>query len=361
MELLFLIGLMYATSRAVEALRQPAKDGWAKHKAARAGTSPAIRAKRRSARMAVAGFWAGEVARGLPHARHGWAQGWAEHREAVTQRERERAQAALVRERDAAAQDADDAGWWARTRAEMAAHKHRLDVARQHAARPPNMSEQLATERGAGQRWRWYPDDDPYNPGGSQNGGHPMRSQDCTDPDCPCHDNDPPIPGTDNVSVNHKLQEAWDKGGKTPVDNGMSDRDGIGNPDGSGSPDGNHAPRPGGNPVSDNGSGGDFNYDGVVQLCDELIAAAEQAANDPSYAKAQSLADELGAMLNNDSGALGLAADVARDTQTGRDAATKLQEDAQAMKDHIVTNYGPVKEAVDASAGDAPEPEFVNS
>ena len=300
MELLFLIGIAWAASRAIEALRKPAAARWAKYQKARAGTTPAQRAKARAARATVAGYWAGEISRGLPHARHGWAKGWGEHRASRAEIERDHARVA-----------ADYENRIARVRAEMAAHRHRLQVARERNARPPTMTEQLETER--------------------QNGDHLMRSQDCTDPDCSCHAGDLPLAG-----------------GSTPA-NGNSK---------AGSPP---AQKITGEKMTDtNGSGGDFNYDSTVQLCDELTAAAEEAANDPSFEKAQALADALGGMLNNDSGALSKAADVARDAQAGKDAARQLMEDAQAMKDHIVSNYGPVQEAVDASEGTAPQPEFVD-
>jgi hypothetical protein len=313
MELLFLIGLMWASTRAFEALREPAKAGWAKHKSARAGTTPASRAKARTARLAASGYWAGEIAHGLPHARRGWAQGWAEHRVS-------REEAA----RDHARVTADHEGRIARIRAEMAAHKHRLQVARDRAAKP-TMTDQLKAERD----------------------NMRQRGNGCTDKDCDCHKEDKP---------------AQNPGGKPPGQRAPGSGDPPlpdGNTPGNGPPGPSNGHNPGGNKVSE--SGGDFNYDGVLQVCDELVAEAEEAANSPAIDKASALSDELGAMLNNDSGALSKAASVTKDAQDAKTAASQLVEDAQALKDHVVTNYGPIKEAVDASEGTAPEKQFVDS
>lgn len=308
MELLFLIGVAWACSRSWEALRKPASAQWAKYQKARQGTTPAQRAKARSARMAVAGYWAGEFFCGLPHARHGWAKGWSEHKLSWQESKRDHAQAV-----------ADHENQIARIRAEIAAHRHRLQVTRERNGKPSTMTDQLDAEKrriAAG------------------NGEHDMaRSAGCTDPDCSCHASDPPLAD-----------------GQTP---------------GNGPVPGGHIPSPngrntGGNVTTPNGSGGDMNYDTTVELCDELQAAAEEAANTPALDKALGLADQLGAVLNNDSAALSKASDVARDAQAGKAAMKHLVEDSAAMKDHIVSNYGPIVEATDASAGTAPEPDFVD-
>lgn len=348
MELIFLIGLAYAASRGIEALRQPARARWAKYRTARAGrdNTPAARAQRRAVSTAVLGFWAGETARGMPHLRHGFAQGWAEHREAVTQRERERARTALQRERETTAQDADDAGWWARTQAEIAAHRHRLQVAREQAERPPTMTEQLAAEQKRIRALRWYPDGDPYNPGGDD--PH-MRGQNCTDPNCACHEDDGPMPGMNNVEVNRRLQDAWDHGGPPPEQRQAQQ--------GNGTPAG--PPPAGGTSTGGNMAGSDMNYDAAVETSDKLIAAAEQAANTEELDVATTMADELGGMAPDDSAMLSLAADVVAAAQKLKDGAAELQDRAVALKSHLVTNYGPIQEAVDAGPGAAPEKEFV--
>ena len=347
MELIFLIGIAWAASRGIEALKAPASARWAKYQKARSGrdNSPAARAQRRAASTAVLGFWAGETARLFPHLRHGFAQGWTEHREQVTQRERERARTGMERELGAARQDADDAGWWARTRAELAAHRHRLEVARAQAEREPTMTEQLTAEQKRIRELRWYPDGDPYNPGGD----HPMRGENCTDPNCDCHENDGPMPGMDNVSVNHRLQEAWDHGGPSPEQRRRA-QEGNGAP--AGSP-------PAGTSTGGNMASGDMNYDVAVDTSEKLIAAAEQAANSELLDTATQMADELGGMAPDDSAMLSLAADVVAAAQKLKEGSAELQDRAVALKSHLVTNYGPIQEAVDAGPGAAPEKEFV--
>jgi hypothetical protein len=141
--LIFVIAVLWscreggrAVSRSVGTRRTAAA-----HRAtARGGTHDAAARKRRAARQATIGFWAGETRRGFPDTRHGFAQGWREHRLALAQRER-----------DTAGHKADTEGLIARLRAETAAHLHRLQVAQRQTSQPPTMSQQLRAQpvRGA--------------------------------------------------------------------------------------------------------------------------------------------------------------------------------------------------------------------
>jgi hypothetical protein len=307
MELLFLIGLAWACSRGVEALRKPASARWAKYQKARQGTSPAQRAKARAARAAVGGFWAGEVFRGLPHARHGWAKGWNEHKLS-------RAEA----ERDHAGAVADHQSQIARVRAEMAAHKHRLEVARKQAAEP-TMTDQLDAEKrriAAG------------------NGEHDMaRGAGCTDPDCSCHASDPPLadgqtPGNGPASNGHKAS------------NGQASSNGR-------------------SPSTTGGAVSDLNYDTTVEQCDEAISACEQGLDTGEVVnKITTMADELGQVIRNDSTAAGKAVDAASHLAAMQKERDQAMDALTGLKEHVVSNYGPVQETQDAAEGIA-EADFV--
>ena len=104
---------------------------------------------------------------------------------------------------------------------------------------------------------------------------------------------------------------------------------------------------------------GDMNYDVAVDTSEKLIAAAEQAANRELLDTATQMADELGGMAPDDSAMLSLAADVVAAAQKLKEGSAELQDRSVALKSHLVTNSGPIQEAVDAGPGAAPEKEFV--
>jgi hypothetical protein len=137
--LLFILGMVWAcregghtVARHLSTARTKARS----NATARGGAHNTDTARRRAARQATTGWWASEIGHGLPVTRAGFRAGWTDHRTAMTTRQAERAKA-----------DADHEEHKRATGAEIAAHQHRLAVARQARENGPTMSEQLAATK----------------------------------------------------------------------------------------------------------------------------------------------------------------------------------------------------------------------
>lgn len=302
MELLFFIGICYAISQAwgasttaVGNARQSART----RATARGGHYNTQGTARRAARQATIGWWLGEIRHRFPVTRAGFTHGWAQHQHVMRERER-----------DAARRDASHAHTWADWREEIAAYRHRIEVARKR-GQQPDMTQQLDAER------RQMP------PAGTK----------------PAQPEDPPL--ADGSTPGRPLE--WDD---------LEFEEAYGN--------GQQGPQPSGNGSGGSGMAGDINYDQTIRLCDQLVDAAEHAVNDAALADATNLADELGGSLRNDSTTVGMAAEVAEAIAAVQAANKQLQDAAAGLKDRVQTNYGPTQEAVDASDADAPEPQFLD-
>jgi hypothetical protein len=290
-ELAFAIGFIWAISRGYDHTRAAVK---ARTAAARKRTPDPH--KRRAARQAAAGWWLGEIVHFFPHARHGWAAGWEEHRQAWREH-----QAA------AAGRRADHAIRWAEIRAEIAAHARRIEVAAQREG-APSMSEQLrAVLRRLVQRLA---------------GEQPAVQQD-PPPDSTTPGNGAPAPAN-----GHKAGHV-----RAPV-----------------------AQHNGGNPMAGTG---DINYTQVIETCDRAVATAEHAVSEADLAALTGMADQLGGMLRGDAETMGLAGDLAAAAAVVQATNKELIDAAAALKARTERAYGQYKEAADSSDAAPPEPEFV--
>jgi hypothetical protein len=132
--MLFVAGVLWACQRGGRHVR--GKLGHARQQArtaaaSRGGHHDSDAVKRRAARQATVGFWAGEARHGFPVFRHGFEEGWAEHQHEMARRERDRA-----------ARQADHAEQQRTWRDEAAGHWRRLDRARgQDGATPPHSAD----------------------------------------------------------------------------------------------------------------------------------------------------------------------------------------------------------------------------
>jgi len=106
---------------------------------------------------------------------------------------------------------------------------------------------------------------------------------------------------------------------------------------------------------SENGSGGggEPTFHGVNEQCEQAIQEAEQAGSVNVEACAQ-LADNLGAVIRDDSEMMGRAAEMSAAARDFDRARKRLLDAAAAVKDHNDTHYAPHQDASD-STGVTPE------
>lgn len=287
MDLLFILGIIWMLNRGWENGR-PARNQRRIAAASRPGVNHA-RHKARARRQATAGWWATEISRGLPVTREGFRDGWREHREHLDKRQ------AASRERDHQHQ-----GW----RDSWAEHWRELTGGGEDESPGQN-----------GHR--------PPLPEGKTGDPH-MRGENCTDPACKCHTNDPP------------LADGKTPGNGTPQQKGKAMGDGPGGRDW-----GDGAPPPGG--------GGDANYDHVNETCDKAVQQAEQLAAMDIDACVQ-LPDLLGGTDARDNADLmGKAGELAASVRDLDTARKKVLDNAQAVKEQNTQDYGGQQEAADAS------------
>jgi hypothetical protein len=206
------------------------------------------------------------------------------------------------RERDHLGQLADLADNRRRLAAEISAHRQRLAEQAEVAARASSQKTDppLADGKTAGN-------------GPSQKGHDPMA---CKDPSCTCH----------------------------------TKRAAGADPGTAGSPSTNGAPA-----VS-----GDLNYTEAVSKAAALLAAADNGVNDELVGEATKLADQLGAMVPDDSTTQGMAADVATAAADVIEAHKRLADHSAALQERLEATYGPTNEAVQSSGESAAQPEFHN-
>ena len=307
-ELVFLVGMMWAVSRGFDTTRSAVK---ARTAAARKRTPDPH--KRRAARQAATGWWLGEALHLFPTTRHGLAAGWENHRDAWHQRQVETA-------KRRADHTERRVGW----QAEIAAHLHRLEIAAAKYKDGPSMSDQLRAAVAAARR-RLDPAPDP-GPEPDPDGEHcPLGSKEnreapvpapaagCKNPSCTCH-----------------------AGSKAA-------------PNGSG-----NGSQPGGSSTMT-----DINYEQTLETCDQAAAAAEEGVNSEALTKVTSLVDGLGAMLRSDPDSCGLAADAAQAAADVKQDSAKLIDAIGALKSGVTTKYGPQQDALDAAGVGQPAEGFL--
>lgn len=356
--ILLLIGMAWACARGFDSARSAVK----RHTAARRKAVPDPH-KRRAARQAATGWWLGETLHLFPTTRHGFATGWENHRDAWHQHQ----VAAASRQADHAERRVD----W---QAQIAEHLRRMEIAAQRYHEGPSISEQLRsavrTMRGRlgddspppdpdilpdgktpgrtadsdpgwmpppdwARKPRWtrpppalpdpddegmpYPDPGPYpdHLDDYRENDMPAPAPGCKDPTCACH-----------------------KGSKTAA------------PDGSG-----NGSQPGGTPMGT--PSGEATFHGVNEQCDQAVQEAENAAG-PSLEACSQLADNLGAVIRDDSDMMGLAAELAAAARAFEAARNRLLDAAQAVKEHNMKHYAPHQDATD-STGVTPEAEYTAS
>ena len=263
--------------------------------------------KRRAARQATIGYWAGEAGHLFPGIRHGFRRGWHQHQQALDDWKRERLEMGTDRaEREA--------GWRERL----------LDHSRRVAE---------ASERGYERDY-----DDP--PDGKTSGG-------------PRENNDPPDDG--------KPRRTWIVHDDGDVDGPYTTGEAAGKADEAGpgariviSPT---RPQPGGtansNGDQDMGHTGtaDTTLSQAIADAEELAQAADQAVNDQALAKASGLSDKIQQALPNDREVPALAHDVENAAQDVQAAGKRLTDAAQAYKGKL-EGYRPMQDALAASSGD---------
>lgn len=283
-------------------------------------------------RRATAAWWAREIGNGFPATLGGMKQGWHAHQTA------------------AAKHQADARTSQAKMVAAVAAHRARTQAAQKKidAAKPPAPAGQPApvpAPRPPAPPVMAPPppisQTPPKQPAPSQaagGNGHPVNGQPqtqppsnpadwantpgatCSDPTCPyCH-----VPSGSNGN-----------GGQP-----------TGSPSAS-------APSTGGTVT-------DLNYDGIMIICDKVIAHAEHVSNDPALTEAEQMADQLGPMMPDDSESLGMAGDLASAIKAAKDAQARVLEAAQGLKNTVEKNHGAAHEAAQATGHMAEREVHVN-
>jgi hypothetical protein len=254
-------------------------------------------AQARVRRTQQSGYWAHQLLNGLPAFRHGARRGWRASQQATHNGRTE----GIEGRASLSAQLADHK----RRRAE-ALRLIETSLHPEPASQPPPgddlPAEHLAPSKPASQ------------PAASQNGHDPMA---CKDPGCACHKQPAASPASAPA-------------GRGPSRNGAA-------------------------PVSD------LNYPMAVDKADALMTAADMGVNDELVNQATMMADELGAMVPTDGDTQGKAADVATAAAAVVAAHKQLADASAALKDRLVTTYGPTHEDVQASGEQAAEPAFHNA
>jgi hypothetical protein len=108
-------------------------------------------------------------------------------------------------------------------------------------------------------------------------------------------------------------------------------------------------------------SGGEANYDAVLETCGKIVSLADEVAANGDLATALTMTDQLGAMVPGDGTTLGAAGDLAAAIKATQTAIREVQERATALSARVSSTYGAVKEAKEASGEKLPEKEFVES
>ena len=249
----------------------------------RGGTHNRGGSDRRAARQATAGYWANAIRHGFPVERHGFTQGWREHQQAMTERQR-----------DGAKHQADLAHLLTRLRAETAAHRHRMLVAQRMG--PPTMSAQLRATPVRGQA---ASTPSPVMTGDPHMGA-PTAT--CTNKQCSCHANTmPPL------------------GGQTP---------------GTPPANGQAPPAP-----TNGGSGMDYNLDQIVELAGKLKDHADNAVAESDLDQAPVMADAIGHLVPTDATTNGLAGDVAAASLKIKEGNAELLEASAALQQRAEETY----------------------
>jgi hypothetical protein len=298
LELAFFIAILWAGARAWDNGHRAVK----RHTAARRKAVP-DKHGRAAQRQAWTGWWVSEVLHGLPHYREGWAAGWHDHQDA-----RGKAKVGTARRK---AERAERGNGWA---ADIAEYLHRLEIAAAKREAGPSMSDQLRAWARR-QRERLDP-----------------RQQDDQQPEQPPEQ----VPDESLQDLRNKLSPPPDDKQQPPP------------------PDPEHN---GGQPVttpdSGSGGGGEPTFHGVNEQCEQAIQEAEQAGSVNVEACAQ-LADNLGAVIRDDSEMMGRAAEMSAAARDFDRARKRLLDAASAVKDHNDTHYAPHQDASD-STGVTPE------
>lgn len=302
---LFLIALFYLSREGIREVRKHAGAARAKARTqatARGGRADHDAVRRRAARQATLGYWAGEVRHGFPHLRAGFARGWDDHRHIMAQLEHER----VKRRHDQAAEQLN----LRRSIEAYLAHWQTLLAQQQTAQQPaPAPAGPLMAPPPA------QPSAQPPPTPGEDMDSHPPG---CI---CPYHRIYAPPP--------HPQAKPAPAGAGTTANNGGT-------------------------------TVGEINYDAVIATAQQLITAADHAVNDKDLEAATTLADGLGGLLPDDSATLGLAADLVSAVQKVQDGNKEMQDAAAALKTRVEGTYGPVQDAVDGSGVRAPQPEFTD-
>lgn len=257
-------------------------------------------------RRATVGWWAREVGNGFPVTLGGVRQGWAAHNEAHA----EHAANTTEKRATVAERIADH-------KRRMEAAQARLDAAKPDTSvlpipvrvvpghpvmAPPPPVSQAPASQAAGTNGQTS-NTQPISPEEWMND----PSATCSDPTCPyCH-----VPSGSNGT--------------------------------SGQPSGQPSASPTGGTMSD------LSYDGMIATCEKIQHHIDQTVHTQELSEAETMADQMGPALPDDTESLGLVGDLVSALHAVKAAQMRAAELAQALKNTIEKNHGAANEAAKAT------------
>jgi hypothetical protein len=353
--LLVIIGLAWVCARGFDSAKTSIK----RHTAARRKAVPDAH-QRRAGRQAATGWWLGEALHLFPTTRHGFSAGWENHRDAWN----EHRVATAKRQADHAERRLD----W---QAQIAEHLRRLETAAQKYREGPSMSDQLrsAVQTMRGRLGDHSPPPDPdILPDGKTPGRTPEPDPDWTPPadwaGKPGWTRRPyPYPDEDFLD-DPGMDPEWERRLNGKEDDVPAPAPGCKDPTcachrgSSTAPDGSgNGSQSGGTPVAT--TSGEPTFHSVNEQCDRAYQEAESVAG-PNLEACADLADNLGAVIRDDSDMMGKAAELAAAARAFEAARSRVLDAAQAVKDHNEQHYAAHQDATD-STGVTPEREYTAS